>query len=174
MDVWFDSGSSWHAVVQAREGVNAVADVCLEGSDQHRGWFQSSLLTSVVSHRAPVAPYRAVITHGFVVDANGRKMSKSLKNGVDPRVVIEGGKNQNQQPPYGTDLLRTWVASSTYVLLSQYPLVIPSPCSIAQWVLSQSWAGGTSPWRTDPFAVADHCVACVIQNSSSPVSLSLF
>lgn len=113
MDVWFDSGSSWRAVVQEREGSQATADVYLEGSDQHRGWFQSSLLTSVVSQRSAVAPYHCVVTHGFVVDGNGHKMSKSLKNGVDPRVVIEGGKNLKREPAYGTDLLRTWVASST-------------------------------------------------------------
>eukprot|EP00040_Diaphanoeca_grandis_P028312 m.163756 g.163756 ORF g.163756 m.163756 type:complete len:1026 (-) comp31304_c1_seq1:167-3244(-) len=115
MDVWFDSGSSWHSVVQEREGDNAVADLYLEGSDQHRGWFQSSLLTSVIANNNTAqAPYKGVITHGFVVDATGRKMSKSLKNGVDPNIVIEGGGNKKKEPAYGADLLRVWVASSSY------------------------------------------------------------
>jgi len=115
MDVWFDSGSSWRSVVQQRECSNAVADLYLEGSDQHRGWFQSSLLTSVVANEnVAEAPYKGVITHGFVVDASGKKMSKSLKNGIDPNMVIEGGGNKKKEPAYGADLLRVWVASSNF------------------------------------------------------------
>ena len=112
MDVWFDSGSSWAAVVQAREGLTYPADLYLEGSDQHRGWFQSSLLTGVASEGR--APYERVLTHGFVLDEKGIKMSKSLGNVVDPRLVINGGKNQKQEPPYGADVLRLWVASVDY------------------------------------------------------------
>jgi isoleucyl-tRNA synthetase len=112
MDVWFDSGSSWAAVVDARPELRYPADVYLEGSDQHRGWFQSSLLTSVATHG--VAPYKTVLTHGFVLDEQGRKMSKSLGNVVDPAIVIEGGSNQKQDPPYGTDVLRLWVSSVDY------------------------------------------------------------
>jgi isoleucyl-tRNA synthetase len=112
MDVWFDSGSSWAAVLEARPELRYPADVYLEGSDQHRGWFQSSLLTSVATHG--VAPYKTVLTHGFVLDEQGRKMSKSLGNVVDPAIVIEGGKNQKQEPPYGTDVLRLWVSSVDY------------------------------------------------------------
>ncbi len=112
MDVWFDSGSSWASVLQQREGLEYPAEIYLEGSDQHRGWFQSSLLTSVATNGH--APYRQVLTHGYVLDENGRKMSKSLGNGVDPKVIIEGGNNKKQEPPYGADVLRLWVSSVDY------------------------------------------------------------
>jgi len=113
MDVWFDSGSSWAGVVQERgEELAYPADMYLEGSDQHRGWFQSSLLTSVAAQGK--APYKTVLTHGFVLDEKGFKMSKSLGNVVDPRQIIEGGKNQKLQPPYGADVLRLWVSSVDY------------------------------------------------------------
>jgi isoleucyl-tRNA synthetase len=111
MDVWFDSGSSWAAVARDR-GLGYPVDLYLEGSDQHRGWFQSSLLTSVASEGQ--APYKTVLTHGFVLDEKGRKMSKSIGNVVDPAIVIEGGKNQKQEPPYGADVLRLWVSSVDY------------------------------------------------------------
>ncbi|ACL76203.1 isoleucine--tRNA ligase [Ruminiclostridium cellulolyticum] len=103
MDVWFDSGSSHVAVLENREGLSWPADLYLEGNDQHRGWFQSSLLTSVATKGT--APYRKVLTHGYVVDGEGRKMSKSLGNGIDPADVIK---------EYGADILRLWVASSDY------------------------------------------------------------
>ncbi|MEM9948977.1 MAG: isoleucine--tRNA ligase [Cyanobacteria bacterium P01_D01_bin.36] len=112
MDVWFDSGSSWASVVQQREQLDYPAEIYLEGSDQHRGWFQSSLLTSVATNGH--APYRQVLTHGYVLDENGRKMSKSLGNGVDPNVIINGGNNHKQEPPYGADVLRLWVSSVDY------------------------------------------------------------
>nr|B8HMX3.1 RecName: Full=Isoleucine--tRNA ligase; AltName: Full=Isoleucyl-tRNA synthetase; Short=IleRS [Cyanothece sp. PCC 7425] len=112
MDVWFDSGSSWAAVLEQREQLRYPAEMYLEGSDQHRGWFQSSLLTSVATHG--IAPYKTVLTHGFVLDEQGRKMSKSLGNVVDPAIVIEGGKNQKEDPPYGADILRLWVSSVDY------------------------------------------------------------
>lgn len=114
MDVWFDSGTSWAGVVQERGELlgSLPADLYLEGSDQHRGWFQSSLLTSVAV--SGIAPYKAVLTHGFVLDEKGNKMSKSLGNVVDPREVIEGGANKKKQPPYGADVLRLWVASVDY------------------------------------------------------------
>lgn len=111
MDVWFDSGSSWAAVVKGRN-LKYPVDMYLEGSDQHRGWFQSSLLTSVAINE--IAPYKTVLTHGYVVDEQGRKMSKSLGNGVDPNTIVEGGKNQKQEPPYGADVLRLWVSSVDY------------------------------------------------------------
>jgi isoleucyl-tRNA synthetase len=98
-------------VVKAR-GLNYPADLYLEGSDQHRGWFQSSLLTSVAANGA--APYKTILTHGFVLDEKGYKMSKSLGNVVDPRLVIEGGKNLKTEPAYGADTLRLWVASADY------------------------------------------------------------
>jgi isoleucyl-tRNA synthetase len=111
MDVWFDSGSSWAGVLQER-GLTYPADLYLEGSDQHRGWFQSSLLTSVAVNGH--APYRRVLTHGFTLDEKGRKMSKSLGNVVDPAVLVEGGKNEKQDPAYGADVLRLWVSSVDY------------------------------------------------------------
>ena len=112
MDVWFDSGSSWAAVAKRREELTYPVDMYLEGSDQHRGWFQSSLLTSVATQG--VAPYKTVLTHGFVLDEKGYKMSKSLGNVVDPAVIIEGGKNQKKEPPYGADILRLWASSLDY------------------------------------------------------------
>ena len=111
MDVWFDSGSSWAGVLQER-GLGYPADLYLEGSDQHRGWFQSSLLTSVAVNGH--APYKRVLTHGFTLDEKGRKMSKSLGNVVDPAVLVEGGKNEKQEPAYGADVLRLWVSSVDY------------------------------------------------------------
>ena len=101
MDVWFDSGSSHAAVCKTRPELAWPADMYLEGSDQHRGWFQSSLLTSVATEGK--APYRAVLTHGYVVD--GRKMSKSVGNTVAPQEVIA---------QYGADIIRLWAASSDY------------------------------------------------------------
>ncbi len=119
MDVWFDSGSSWAGVLGGLAGdaprgagLNYPADLYLEGSDQHRGWFQSSLLTSVAVNGQ--APYRRVLTHGFTLDEKGRKMSKSLGNVVDPAVLVEGGKNEKQEPAYGADVLRLWVSSVDY------------------------------------------------------------
>ncbi|MEH2265798.1 isoleucine--tRNA ligase [Nostoc sp.] len=112
MDVWFDSGSSWASVVQQRPELRYPADIYLEGSDQHRGWFQSSLLTSVAVN--DVAPYKTVLTHGFALDEQGRKMSKSEGNVVDPNTIIEGGKNQKVEPAYGADVLRLWVSSVDY------------------------------------------------------------
>ncbi|KAI8352635.1 Isoleucyl-tRNA synthetase [Mortierella sp. GBAus27b] len=114
MDVWFDSGTSWTMVEakMARPHLPFVADVYCEGSDQHRGWFQSSLLTSVAL--TGKAPYGTLITHGFLLDEKGFKQSKSLGNTVDPAVIINGGKNLQKDPAYGTDLLRLWAASSEY------------------------------------------------------------
>lgn len=106
MDVWFDSGSSW-AYVQEKLG--SPVDLYLEGSDQHRGWFQSSLITSVAVNGR--APYKSVMTHGFCVDENGRKMSKSVGNVIDPIYIIEGGSDQKKEPALGADVLRLWVAS---------------------------------------------------------------
>ena len=112
MDVWFDSGSSWAAVVEQRDELRYPADLYLEGSDQHRGWFQSSLLTSVAVNGH--APYKTVLTHGFTLDEQGRKMSKSLGNIIDPMLVINGGKNQKEEPAYGADIIRLWVSSVDY------------------------------------------------------------
>ncbi len=112
MDVWFDSGSSWSSVISQNKNLNYPADLYLEGSDQHRGWFQSSLLTSVAVNEH--APFKKVLTHGFALDENGRKMSKSLGNIVDPLVIINGGSNKKLEPAYGADVLRLWVSSVDY------------------------------------------------------------
>ena len=103
LDVWFDSGVSHAAVMEADERLSWPADLYLEGSDQHRGWFQSSLLASVGTRKK--APYRTVLTHGFVVDGQGKKMSKSLGNVVAPQEVIKGN---------GAEILRLWVSAEDY------------------------------------------------------------
>lgn len=103
LDVWFESGVSHEAVLKTRPELHWPAELYLEGSDQHRGWFQSSLLTSVGA--TGEAPYRAVLTHGFLVDGQGRKMSKSLGNVVDPLKVADS---------LGADILRLWVSSADY------------------------------------------------------------
>lgn len=111
MDVWFDSGVSHAAVCGQRRDLSCPADLYFEGADQYRGWFQSSLLTSVAT--TGKAPYKTVVSHGWVVDGEGKKQSKSLGNGMDPQEIV------NQ---YGADILRLWVASSDYhvdVRLSQ-------------------------------------------------------
>ena len=96
MDVWFDSGTSWSMLSDLRGDSEVLADVCVEGSDQHRGWFQSQLLTFIGSlHHAnehPKAPYKTLVTHGMVLDESGKKMSKSLGNIISPEAIIRGGK----------------------------------------------------------------------------------
>ena len=103
LDVWFDSGSTHFCVLDKLYGKDLIADLYLEGSDQHRGWFQSSLLTGIAINGK--APYKAVLTHGFVVDENGRKQSKSLGNVVSPQKVCNN---------LGADILRLWVASTDF------------------------------------------------------------
>jgi isoleucyl-tRNA synthetase len=103
LDVWFDSGCSHAAVLEARDDLRWPADLYLEGSDQHRGWFQSSLLLAIATREE--APYRSVLTHGFAVDGGGRKMSKSLGNYVTPQELL---------PKYGAEILRLWAASEDY------------------------------------------------------------
>jgi isoleucyl-tRNA synthetase len=103
MDVWFDSGSSHAAVLETREELHWPAELYIEGSDQHRGWFQSSLLTAVAARGT--APYHAVLTHGFTVDGEGKKMSKSLGNTIAPEEVIQ---------KYGADIIRLWAIASDY------------------------------------------------------------
>ena len=103
MDVWFDSGVAHHSVPKINGDVTAPADLYLEGSDQHRGWFHSSLLTSVAQHDR--APYKAVLTHGFTIDEKGRKMSKSLGNVIVPQKVVG---------TLGADVLRLWIAATDY------------------------------------------------------------
>lgn len=103
LDVWFDSGVTHACVVDARDELTSPADLYLEGSDQHRGWFMSSMMTSVAINGH--APYRQVLTHGFTVDADGRKMSKSLGNVISPQDIMN---------KLGADILRLWVASADY------------------------------------------------------------
>lgn len=103
LDVWFDSGSSWAAAMEPMIGYQAPADLYLEGSDQHRGWFHTSLLIALGTRG--IAPYKAVFTHGFVVDGDGRKYSKSAKNYVPPEKIIK---------QYGAEILRLWVAAEDY------------------------------------------------------------
>jgi isoleucyl-tRNA synthetase len=103
LDVWFDSGVSHAAVLERRPDLSSPADMYLEGNDQHRGWFHSSLLESVGTRGR--APYRNVLTHGFVVDGEGKKMSKSVGNVIDSQTIIDG---------YGAEILRLWVAAEDY------------------------------------------------------------
>ncbi len=141
MDVWFDSGTSWTQMQTPPMCCNNIADCYIEGTDQHRGWFQSSLLTHVAYQRdiaqieprdgpplastAPSAPYKTLITHGFTLDQDGRKMSKSIGNVVSPSEIMEGtllpptkkkinGKMTETRDAMGPDALRLWVASSDY------------------------------------------------------------
>jgi len=103
LDVWFDSGVTHESVIKAREELRYPADLYLEGSDQHRGWFQSSLKTAIAINGT--APYKAVLTHGFTVDEHGRKMSKSIGNVISPQKVIND---------MGADVLRLWIASADF------------------------------------------------------------
>ena len=103
MDVWFDSGTTYASVILDNPEMRWPVDLYLEGTDQYRGWFQSSLLTSIAWKGK--APYKAICTHGWVVDGDGRKQSKSLGNGIEPSEIND---------KYGADILRLWVASSDY------------------------------------------------------------
>ncbi len=170
LDVWLDSGSSWAAVLAPR-GIHRPADMYLEGSDQHRGWFQSSLLTSAAA--CGRAPYRTLLTHGFVVDEEGKKMSKSLGNGVEPNVLINGvasapalavpAPGQPLLPLYkafsagvGVDALRVWAAAvdSTQDVVLGPTVVTLAVDTVRRWraltrfILGSLQAGGSSPSAT--------------------------
>src|SRR5207237_10781319 len=103
LDVWFDSGSSHEAVLPRYDDLTWPSDMYLEGSDQHRGWFQSSLLVALATRGRP--PYREVLTHGFLIDLEGRKMSKSVGNAISPQEVIKES---------GAEFIRLWVASTEF------------------------------------------------------------
>ena len=149
MDVWFDSGSSHMGVCKLRPELQWPADMYLEGSDQHRGWFQSSLLTSVAvtGH----APYKAVLTHGYVLDGEGRKMSKSLGNTVVPQDVIS---------QYGADIVRLWAASTDYkqdvrispVILKQLAEVYRKVRNTIRYILGNTY---DFDYEKDKIAFAD-------------------
>jgi isoleucyl-tRNA synthetase len=200
LDVWFDSGSSWSAVIDGAEYTSpaaavlpssaatahdgdvpvsapVVADVYLEGSDQHRGWFQSSLLTSVAVRG--IAPYKSVVTHGFVMDASGRKMSKSLGNVVSPSHLIEGLPGVQGWPGYGVDVARYWVCSADWshdVTVSPELLAacsdglrrLRNACRFALGALSDFTPGGCAVSlqgmrRLDKcvrLSLPAHCIAC--------------
>lgn len=123
MDVWFDSGTSWSTLGECMESLcksnRPLADMYLEGSDQHRGWFQSSLLNKIIASGTnqdnfiPVAPFQKIVTHGFTLDSKNDKMSKSKGNVISPKHAIDGG-GKPFLPSLGTDGLRLWVASSNY------------------------------------------------------------
>ncbi len=132
MDMWFDSRSSWSMLEQCEDGLRqkCQADVCIEGSDQHWGWFQSQLLTAVSSGSSSIL-YKALITHGMALYQIGKKMSKSLGNVISPITVVAGGKvgeycsstsagslifswDKKKEPVYGADLLRLWITSVEY------------------------------------------------------------
>lgn len=161
MDVWFDSGTAWKSLAPRADGT--VADVFLEGTDQHRGWFQSSLLTYVASQDASsvgVAPFRNLITHGFTLDSEGRKMSKSLGNVISPEEILTGSllpsikvRNNNKGRgaalrPYraksdamGPDVLRLWAASSDYtkdVVIGQ-PVLQAVHQSLQKYRVTMKW-----------------------------------
>ncbi|KAM6492390.1 tRNA synthetases class I (I, L, M and V) domain containing protein [Amanita muscaria] len=123
MDVWFDSGTSWSMLPALGVGKDTAtsrsfhADVCLEGSDQHRGWFQSQLLTAIgtdASDAVSSSPYGTLITHGMVLDQEGKKMSKSLGNVISPLTIVFGGDDKKKDPAYGADVLRLWAATSEF------------------------------------------------------------
>ena len=103
LDVWFDSGTTHQSVLAKLDNLGLPADLYLEGSDQHRGWFQSSLITGCAINK--IAPFKSLLTHGFVVDGKGYKMSKSKGNVIAPQKIID---------QYGADILRLWVASTDY------------------------------------------------------------
>lgn len=184
MDVWFDSGTSW---TQSP----ARADVYLEGTDQHRGWFQSSLLTYVASQRAnqkssgpPVAPFKTIITHGFTLDAEGRKMSKSLGNTISPIDIMQGtllpplkqrGKAQGgeQHDALGPDALRLWVASvdfRTDMTIGPASLQpVHSALSKYRTILKMLLGSMRVPAQTAPLTKLDHIAILQLRSTMAQV-----
>ena len=163
MDVWFDSGSSHMGVLTKRPELQWPADMYLEGSDQHRGWFQSSLLTSVAV--TGKAPYRSVLTHGYVLDGEGRKMSKSLGNVVVPQEVIS---------QYGADIVRLWVASTDYkqdvrispVILKQLAEVYRKVRNTIRYILGNTYDFDYEKDKVafDQMEELDQWLSCALKN----------
>ncbi|KAE8223042.1 hypothetical protein CF319_g3861 [Tilletia indica] len=164
VDVWFDSGVSW-ALLRGLRPEQPYADLYLEGSDQHRGWFQSSLLTAVAvaestgASSAASAPFARIATHGFVVDEKGKKMSKSIGNVLSPLTIIQGDQKRGW-PAYGTDVLRFWVAKSDYssdipigpAILKKAAEAMRKVRNSARFMLANLPAGGVglSTWSRRP------------------------
>lgn len=164
LDVWFDSGVTHFCVLEKRSELKVPADLYLEGSDQHRGWFHASLLTGVAMRDA--SPYKAVLTHGYVVDSEGRKMSKSVGNTVSPADIVKN---------YGADVLRLWVMSVDHTDDVSISDEILKRCADAYrrirntmrfmfptfliLILKQIWSKGKNYWRLMPglFRVHSNC-----------------
>jgi isoleucyl-tRNA synthetase len=181
MDVWFDSGTSW---TQSP----VPADIYLEGTDQHRGWFQSSLLTYIASQRAsgdtqgaPVAPFKTIITHGFTLDAEGRKMSKSLGNTVSPDDIMKGTllppvKRKGGAPQHdalGQDALRLWIASvdfRTDMVIGPASLQpVHSALTKYRSILKMLLGSMREPARTAPLTKLDHIALLQLKGTMTHV-----
>ena len=181
MDVWFDSGTSWTQTEQREETNRHVADCYIEGTDQHRGWFQSSLLTHIAdqsghtANETPArAPFRTLITHGFTLDQNGRKMSKSVGNVVSPKEIMEGtllpstkrkidGKTSNVRDAMGPDALRLWVANCDYttdVKVSQTVLQAINSTLLKYRVTFKMILGLLEDYHPDPQAFSREMDLC--------------
>ncbi len=144
MDVWFDSGSSWTQT-------SGPADLYLEGTDQHRGWFQSSLLTHTAASPIPSAPFKTLITHGFTLDKHGKKMSKSIGNTIAPSEIIDGSLLKKPLSR-GPDTLRLWVASSDYTtdLVIGEQVLLGNDRMLSKWRMILKMLLGSMKHETDP------------------------
>jgi isoleucyl-tRNA synthetase len=174
MDVWFDSGSSWTQTDQQ-------ADVYLEGTDQHRGWFQSSLLTHTCASGRDVAPFKTLITHGFTLDQDGRKMSKSIGNVIAPKEIMDGSllpaptsKQKGANAPLGADALRLWVASSDYtrdVVIGQPVLKSNHGALVKYRVMIKMLLGSMHrEARTAPITKLDQIALCQLDTVMTEVA----
>jgi isoleucyl-tRNA synthetase len=174
MDVWFDSGSSWSQTEQQ-------ADVYLEGTDQHRGWFQSSLLTYTCASGKDVAPFKTLITHGFTLDEDGRKMSKSIGNTIAPAQIMDGSllpapasKKKGANAPLGADALRLWVASCDYtrdVIIGQPVLKANHGALVKYRVMLKMLLGSMHrEARTAPVTKLDQIALCQLESVMDEVA----
>ena len=174
MDVWFDSGSSWTQTEQQ-------ADVYLEGTDQHRGWFQSSLLTHTCASGKDVAPFKTLITHGFTLDQDGKKMSKSIGNVIAPGQIIDGSllpapasKKKGANAPLGADALRLWVASCDYtrdVIIGQPILKANHGALVKYRVMLKMLLGSMhKEARTAPITKLDQVALCQLESAMEEVA----